>query len=78
WGHAVSADMVHWAQLPHAILPYDGGTIFSGTATVDQNNSLGVQQGNTKTLVAAFTSQLLMSTIRASPSRRIKTCRSNP
>ncbi|MEW4456386.1 glycoside hydrolase family 32 protein [Bremerella sp. JC817] len=55
WGHAVSPDMVHWKQLPHAILPYDEGTIFSGTAVVDHNNSLGVQQGDTKTLVAAFT-----------------------
>ena len=29
WGHAVSKDMVHWEQLPHAIMPYDNGTIFS-------------------------------------------------
>lgn len=55
WGHAVSADMVHWEQLPHAILPYGGGTIFSGTAVIDQNNSLGKQKGNNKTMVAVFT-----------------------
>ena len=55
WGHAISKDMVHWKQLPHAILPYDDGTIFSGTAVVDHNNSLGVQQGDTKTIAAAFT-----------------------
>jgi len=55
WGHAVSPDMLQWKQLPHAILPYADGTIFSGTAVVDHNNSLGVQQGDTKTLVAAFT-----------------------
>jgi sucrose-6-phosphate hydrolase SacC (GH32 family) len=55
WGHAVSRDMVHWTQLPHALLPYGGGTIFSGTAAIDHNNTLGVQQGGTKTIVAAFT-----------------------
>ncbi|WP_193212590.1 glycoside hydrolase family 32 protein [Luteolibacter marinus] len=59
WGHAVSPDMLHWRQLDHALLPYqvDGrnGTIFSGTAVVDHNNSLGVQVSSRKTLVAFFT-----------------------
>lgn len=59
WGHAVSRDMVHWQQVDHALLPYrvDGhvGTIFSGTAVVDHNNSLGMQAGATKTLCAFFT-----------------------
>lgn len=54
WGHAVSTDMVHWKQLPHAILPYGGGTIYSGTAVIDHNNILGKQTGDTKTLVAYF------------------------
>ena len=55
WGHAVSKDMVHWEQLPHAILPYDGGLIFSGTGAVDHPNTLGKQKGETKTLLACFT-----------------------
>jgi len=55
WGHAVSTDMVRWKQLPHAILPYDNGAIWSGTAVVDHNNSLGKQKGDTKTIVAYFT-----------------------
>lgn len=59
WGHATSPDMIHWTQQPHALLPYrvDGrtGTIFSGTAVIDHNNSLGVQKGSQKTLCAFFT-----------------------
>jgi fructan beta-fructosidase len=55
WGHAVSKDMVHWEQLPHAILPYSGGVIWSGTAAVDHNNTLGQQKGDIKTLLASFT-----------------------
>lgn len=54
WGHAVSGDMVHWEQLPHALLPYGGGCIFSGTVVVDHSNRLGKQVGDNKTLVAYF------------------------
>lgn len=55
WGHAVSKDMVHWKQLPHAILPYDNGTIFSGTAAVDYPNSLGKNTDLNEAIVAYFT-----------------------
>ena len=54
WGHAVSKDMVHWTQLPHAILPFGNGYPFSGTGVVDHNNSLGKQAGDTKTLVLMY------------------------
>ena len=54
WGHAVSTDMVRWKQLPHAILPYGNGYVFSGTGVVDHNNSLGKQVGDTKTLVLLY------------------------
>ena len=55
WGHAVSNDMLHWKQLPHAILPYGKSTIFSGTAVVDEQNVLGKQVGKIKTIVAIYT-----------------------
>ncbi len=55
WGHAVSRDLVRWRQLPHAILPYGGGAIWSGTAVVDRDNRLGKQVGDAKTVVAYFT-----------------------
>jgi sucrose-6-phosphate hydrolase SacC (GH32 family) len=59
WGHATSPDMIRWEQQEHALRPYriDGrqGTIYSGSAVVDHNNCLGVQQGDQKTLCAFFT-----------------------
>ncbi len=55
WGHAVSPDLVHWRQLPHAIRPYDEGTIYSGSAVVDTGNTSGLGKGPQAPLVAAFT-----------------------
>ena len=54
WGHAVSPDMVHWKQLPHALLPYGNGYMFTGSGVVDENNSLGKQVGDTKTLAFIY------------------------
>jgi fructan beta-fructosidase len=56
WGHAVSRDLVHWRQLEHAIYPDRLGTIFSGSAVVDWNNTAGFQSGDEKVLVAMYTS----------------------
>jgi fructan beta-fructosidase len=43
WGHAVSADMLHWHHLPVAI-PEETGQymIYSGSAVVDWHNSSGL------------------------------------
>ena len=46
WGHAVSEDMVHWEELDDEIYPDKLGTIFSGTATIDWDNSAGLQDGD--------------------------------
>ncbi len=56
WGHAISNDLLHWRQLDDALKPDRLGTIFSGSAVVDWNNSAGFQSGDEKTLVAIFTS----------------------
>jgi len=43
WGHAVSADLLHWTQLEHAILPDGMGDIWSGSSVVDWKNTSGLQ-----------------------------------
>jgi fructan beta-fructosidase len=57
WGHAVSADLVHWKELPTALYPRGfGDWCFSGSAVVDAENTSGFQNGKEKALVAAYTS----------------------
>lgn len=55
WGHAVSADMVHWEQMANALEPDKMGTMFSGSAVVDWNNTAGFQTGSEKTIVLIYT-----------------------
>ncbi|MET3545891.1 levanase/fructan beta-fructosidase [Paenibacillus favisporus] len=54
WGHAVSRDLVVWEELPIALAPDEFGTIFSGSAVVDWNNTTGFFGGEPG-LVAIFT-----------------------
>jgi sucrose-6-phosphate hydrolase SacC (GH32 family) len=56
WGHAVSKDLVRWQHLPIALYPDSLGTIFSGSAVVDVNNTSGLGTAQNPPLVAIFTS----------------------
>jgi fructan beta-fructosidase len=55
WGHAVSKDMIHWEELPTALSPDHIGTMFSGSAVIDYNNSAGFNKGNIPAMVATYT-----------------------
>jgi fructan beta-fructosidase len=55
WGDAVSPDLIHWKELPIALYPDEHGTMFSGSAVVDWNNTAGLQRGDEKVLVCIFT-----------------------
>lgn len=55
WGHAISTDLIHWKQMEHALLPDELGTMFSGSAVVDWNNTAGFQTGESPTIVLIYT-----------------------
>jgi fructan beta-fructosidase len=53
WGHAISKDLVHWEELPVALLPDELGVIFSGGAVIDHHNTAGFGDS---AMVAVYTS----------------------
>jgi fructan beta-fructosidase len=55
WGHAVSKDLIHWEQLPEAMVPDKLGAIFSGTAVIDYNNTSGFGKDGTPPMIAIYT-----------------------
>ena len=60
WGHAVSADMLHWKNLPLAIPEVPGQyMIYSGSAVVDWHNASGLcasaDAGDPSCLIAIYT-----------------------
>jgi sucrose-6-phosphate hydrolase SacC (GH32 family) len=58
WGHAVSADMLHWKHLPLAIAERPTYMIYSGSAVIDWNNTSGlckVTRNDRSCMIAIFT-----------------------
>ncbi len=52
WGHATSKDLVHWQEHKIALYPDNLGTIFSGSAVIDKDNTAGFGKN---AMVAIFT-----------------------
>ncbi|MBV6458755.1 MAG: hypothetical protein HONBIEJF_01893 [Fimbriimonadaceae bacterium] len=55
WGHAVSKDLVHWEELPIALFPDSHGTMWSGSAVVDWQNSSGFGTASRPPMVLFYT-----------------------
>ena len=55
WGHATSTDLIKWEEQPIALEPDEHGTIFSGSAVVDHENTSGLGDGETPPVIAIFT-----------------------
>lgn len=55
WGHAVSKDLIHWEELPVALFPDHLGTMYSGSAVIDDDNTAGFNKGKTPAMVAIYT-----------------------
>lgn len=55
WGHAVSRDLVHWQELAPALHPDHLGTMFSGSAVIDYNNTSGWGEKDNPAMVAIYT-----------------------
>ncbi|RPD39640.1 glycoside hydrolase family 32 protein [Chitinophaga barathri] len=55
WGHAVSKDLLHWEELPVALHPDKTGTMFSGSAIIDYDNTSGFGKPGNPAMVALYT-----------------------
>ncbi len=52
WGHATSADLLHWQEHPIVLYPDSIGTIFSGSCIIDRENTAGFGEN---AIVAVYT-----------------------
>jgi fructan beta-fructosidase len=55
WGHAVSADLLHWRELPVALPEKGGEMVFTGSVVVDTSNTSSFCAAGKECLVAIYT-----------------------
>ncbi len=72
WGHAVSADLLHWNEMPDAVIPDKNGVVFSGSAVVDWKNSTGLQPKPVKDKTGKITNPPLVAFYTSTDANRGK------
>jgi fructan beta-fructosidase len=72
WGHAVSTDLLHWNEMPDAVIPDKNGVVFSGSAVVDWNNTSGLQTRPEKDKTGKITNPPLVSFYTSTDANRGK------
>ena len=55
WGHATSPDLLHWTEQTPVLFPDTLGTMFSGSAVFDKDNTSGFGTKKNPPLVFAYT-----------------------
>ena len=55
WGHATSPDLLHWTEQAPVLFPDTLGTMYSGSAVFDKDNTSGFGTKNNPPLVYAYT-----------------------
>ena len=55
WGHAASPDLLHWTEHDDVLFPDRLGTMYSGSAVYDEQNTSGFGTKNNPPLVYAYT-----------------------
>lgn len=55
WLHAVSRDLIHWRELPYALLPDETGRMYSGGGVVDVDNTSGLGVGGEPPIFLFYT-----------------------
>lgn len=55
WGHATSPDLLHWTEQVPVLFPDSLGTMFSGSAVFDKDNTSGFGTKKNPPLVYAYT-----------------------
>lgn len=55
WGHATSPDLLHWTEHDDVLFPDRLGTMFSGSAVYDEQNTSGFGSSKNPPIVYAYT-----------------------